>query len=134
MNRIFGLASLLLLTACTKLVPVPSDSYAILLRFGEIKKAVSGPAQIDMAPFIDHLRLIDKEHVIVLNDGQYSIRYLVVDPSKYYMLLGGNRSILPFLEKELARGSLKGKAINSQDELYDLIEEMKLPIKILRDA
>lgn len=132
MSRFFRLAPLLLLSACTKPVDVPSDSYGLLLRFGEIKKVVAGPAQIEAAPIIDSLLLIEKAHALELNDGQYSIRYMVTDPKGYYMVLGGNRSIWHTLEKELARQSLKGKAINSQGELYDLVEGMKLPIKVLR--
>jgi hypothetical protein len=131
MSRIFLLAPLLL-SACTKPADIPSDSYGLLLRFGEIKKVVVGPAQIDAAPVIDTLLLIEKSHTLELNEGQYSIRYMIVDPTKYYMVFGGNRSIWHALENELARQSLKGKAINSQAELYDLVEGMKLPIKVLR--
>ena len=135
MRRLFFLfASLLLLGACTKVTDVPSGKHAFTLRLGHVQQVVSGPAQIDSAPMLDNIIFIDELHTVELNNSQYSIRYRVVDPVQYYLRLGGNHSIFYFVQDQLATLALNGKSINSQDELYDLIEGLKLPIELLRDA
>jgi hypothetical protein len=132
MQRAFLLASLLALNACTSSVHVPAEKYGLLFRLGEIKQTAPGPATLDKVFMMEHVILIDKEYTIELNNGQYVVRYEVVDPGTYFQTVHGNDSILGLLEKELARQSLRGNATDSQAKLHTLIESMKLPIKVLR--
>jgi hypothetical protein len=132
MKRVFLFVPLLLLGACTSSVAIPADKYGVLLRFGEIKEAVQGPAMLDKAFAVEHVILINKEYSIKLNNDQYLVRYQVVDPKRYFLLVHGNGSILELVEKELARQSLQGKAVASEAKLHALIESMKLPIRVER--
>ena len=125
------LALVLLLSGCTSSIDIPEDQYGLLFRFGEIQTSASGPAKIDKAFFIEHVVLIDKLFELKMDEGRYLVRYEVTDPKRYYKVTGGNRTISGILGRELARLSLRGKAIHTQSQLHEVIEDMNLPIHIV---
>lgn len=134
MRLMLIMCTLLVLTACTRTVEVPENQFGVLLYMGEIKGSVSGPAKLEQGFLFGSVRLINKRERVELNNGKYIIEYEVVDPEQYYEMMGGNRNILEFLEKGIAKQALNGKAIKSVYDLYEIIDNSKLPIKIIKNS
>lgn len=133
MRLILIMFILLGLSACSRTIEVPKDQFGVLLYMGEIKSSVSGPAKLEKGFLFSYVSLINKREKIELNNGKYIIEYEVIDPEQYYKLMGGNRTILGSLEKEIAKQAINGKAIKSIYDLYELIDNLKLPIRILKN-
>jgi hypothetical protein len=131
--KYFILAIALLLTGCTTVIDIPEDKHGVLLRFGEIRGSVAGPAKLHKTVLIEHIVLINKVFELKVNEGQYAIRYKVTDPERYFRMMGGNRSILVLLERELAKRSLKGEAVHSEEQLLGIIKSVDLPIIVVKE-
>jgi hypothetical protein len=131
----FFFLALLALTGCTKNIDVPADQYGIVIRFGEIIKTVEGPKKIDNAYIFDVVRYIRKKDQISLGKGKYTIPYNVTDPIKYYLMCEGNNSRFLFIvEKEIANRAVNGYSVNSRKTIIKIMEDMKLPIEIEKNA
>ncbi len=116
------------LTACSESVEVPEDKFGILFRMGEIETSISGPATLEVNPIGSNVLLVKKEDEIVLGNGEFIIRYRIVDPKKYYLVTRGKLNLVEVVEKELAKYALKGEPVNTKELLNKMIEGMGLPI------
>ncbi|OYY40383.1 MAG: hypothetical protein B7Y56_15950 [Gallionellales bacterium 35-53-114] len=103
------------------------------MRLGEIQSSVSGPATLEKAFLIESVRFIEKKKKFELGNGKYIIEYEILDPEEYYKLMG-NRSMEEILEKRIAKQALNGKAINSKYDLFEIIDSIKLPIKLEKNS
>ncbi|MDH5785111.1 MAG: hypothetical protein OEZ16_05800 [Chromatiales bacterium] len=134
MRKTLFLTIVLFLTSCTQSIDVPTDKYGILFRLGKIENTTLGPSKLQKTVFIESVLLINKTYTVELIEGQYSIKYTVIDPEAYFKEVRGNNSILVLLEKELAKHALSGQSITSKEQLHKIIENMNLPIIIDKNA
>ncbi|HQS60041.1 MAG TPA: hypothetical protein PKZ37_16815 [Gallionellaceae bacterium] len=133
MKLLFIVCTLVFLSACSKTIDIPKEEYGVLLRLGEIQSSVSGPATLEKAFLIESVRFIEKKKKFELGNGKYIIEYEILDPEEYYKLMG-NRSMEEILEKRIAKQALNGKAINSKYDLFEIIDSIKLPIKLEKNS
>lgn len=132
MRVLVAFIAISVLSGCSKTVNVPEGKYGLVFYLGKIENVIEGPAQANMSLVLGNMQYVNKREEINLGNGAYIIYYEVLDPKEYYIkTAGGSASYIEQKVKDIvAKMSLSGTAIKSKNQLIEIIEEMKLPIKI----
>ena len=136
MRVLIAVIAISVLSGCSKTVDVPESKYGLVFYLGKIEKVVEGPAQADITILLGAVQYINKKEVISLANGMYVIHYEVTNPKEYYIKTIGNGA--SYIEQKvkdvITEKSLNGEAVSNINQLIEIIEDMKLPIKVVKNA